>query len=567
MSQTQTLIARLRGYRRLPEILAVLVRHGFADVLAQTGLDKFLPGSAPAAEGAAMAPPPSTSRAVRVRMVLEDLGPTFIKFGQILSTRPDLIPPEWAEEFKRLQTDCPQVEYEKIEARLEEEFGDRLVELFQSIERQPLAAASMAQVHRAVYRDGSNVVIKVLRPGIEKTIASDMELLSILAQLVEHYFTNLGYDPTDVVDEFARELRREIDFAIEGKSTDRLRRFFADDPGINFPRVYWDATTSKALTLEEIEGTLLSRLDVKSLPQETRRHIIENGASAVFRQCLEFGFFHADPHPGNIIVLDGGQVCFIDCGMTGHLDARTTEQLADMIASIVSGDLDRVMDSAVALADVDPMITEDRAFRADASEFVSHFDDVTLGEIQMGALLEEFFAVLRKHKVQCPSDLVFLIKAISTIEGVGREIDPTFDLVSYVRPHIERLVASRYGFKAIRKRFERSMVRYAELAESLPGDVQTMMDRVKHNRFSMRLEHHRLGELNETLEHASRNIAHAFIIASLLVSSAILILSERISGTGGILSGIGIGGLIGGAALIVILVVANLRRSRKRGRG
>ena len=244
----------------------------------------------------------------------------FIKLGQVLSTRPDLVPAELADELRSLRSNCPTVPFAEIRKRLEEEFGDKLDEHFQSIDEVPLAAASIAQVHRAVLKDGTNVVLKIVRPGIEEIIESDMDILTELARLTENRISELGYSPKETVREFQQELSREVDLLYEGRSTDRFRKNFADDPKIHFPIVYWPSTTRRVLTLEHVQGTLLVRNrflhDVAGAAANDRG----KGSEAVFRQCLEHGFFHADPHPGNIFAMPDGGICFIDCGMTGRID-------------------------------------------------------------------------------------------------------------------------------------------------------------------------------------------------------------------------------------------------------
>jgi ubiquinone biosynthesis protein len=560
MARAPDILRTVRSLRRTGEILAVLARYGFRDFLQETGLMRTL------AEGARWLgrerPLPGIEempREVRLRRVMETLGPTFIKLGQVLSTRRDLVPPAWADEFARLQSDCPQVEFESIRARLDEELGGRSGELFSSIDPVPLAAGSMAQVHRATLATGERVVIKVLRPGIHKLVQTDMQVLAVIADLVESHLEPMGYSPTDVVDEFARELRRELDLSIEARTTDRLREFFAADEHVSFPRIYWEATTRGVLTMEEIQGRLLSHTPSEELDADERKAIVAHGADAVFRQCFELGVFHADPHPGNIFVLGGGRIAFIDCGMSGHLEPGTASSIAELLYSVVGGDLDRTILAMSQLARIDRKTLDDRAFRRDVWEFVSGFENTTLERLDVGALLAEFFEKLRRHKVRCPSDIVFLIKAITTIEGIALELDPEFDVLSHVAPQVERLMRRRYGLRALRARLQRALLGYAELAEDLPREVTSLLEQLRRNEFSVRLEHHRLDRLTETVEHASRNVAYALIIAALLVGSSILILADRGS-EAGLLGEIGAGGLVAAVMLILALVAANYRR-------
>jgi len=549
----------LRNLRRYGEILSILAKHGFGDVIHEMKLDRMVErGVSFVTAGHVSTEFARLPREVRLRKAMEELGPTFVKMGQVLSTRPDLIPQEWADEFRALQDNVPQVDFAEIEKRLDEEFGDKRKTILKSVEKKAIAAASMAQVHRAVLHDGTHVVLKVLRPGIQEQTETDMEIMRTLAHWAERSFSNMGYSPTEVVDEFARELAKEVDLTHEGRATERFRDQFLDDPGIVFPKVYWEASTRHVLALEEMKGVLLSRRKENDLTLEERKQVVANGARAVLRQCLDFGFFHADPHPGNLFALPGGRIAFIDCGMTGQAESRTTQRLADLVSGVVSGDVDRVLATVGALGDLDPAILEQAAVRADVRDFVSRFQNVPLDQLDLGPLLRDFFARLRKHRVRCPADLVLLIKALTTIESVGAELDPDFQMVEFARPYVEKLVKRRYGFSAMRKRLASSMLGYAELAEDLPGEVRFLLTQIKRNRLAVNLEHRGLGRLVNTIEHASRNISFALVISAMLVGSSILVLAAKDPGTGGLWF-LGIAGFLAAAVLAILMVISNRR--------
>ncbi len=522
----------IRNIRRAHDVVNVLIRYGFEDVVQETGLDQIVLRSRRVLRlvrrNKTIHREP---RAVRLRKALEELGPTFVKLGQILATRPDLIPREWADEFAKLQDDVAQVPGEQIIAIIHEQLGPKVDELFEHIEPEALAAASIAQVHRARLKDGTDVVLKVLRPGIHKVLEADMELLELLATFVEKHFRDIGFSPIETVDQFQREIRRETDYTIEARSTERMRADFEDDPNINFPRIFREASTASVLCIEFIEGTLLSKRKPDEFTKEELEAIVRNGTHAVFRQCLELGFFHADPHPGNMIVQrdaegKAGPICFIDCGMTAHIDPRTAEALADIVQGTIAGELNRVIDVVIALSDADPMIASNRIFRAEVWEFISHFQNTNLQSLQMGQLLSEFFEKLQHNKLRCPADIVFLIKAITTIEGVGEDLCPDFDIIAEARPSIEKLVRRRYGYRALRSRVQNSMIAYAEMAESIPRELDMLLTALRRQKLTFNLEHRGLHDITRTVEHASRNIARALVITALLIASSVLILAH-----------------------------------------
>lgn len=553
---------RVHHVQRFAQVLEVLARHGFHDLSQQLGLHTLIGRSVAAISG--QPPPPPAQKVplpVRLRSVMEDLGPTFVKLGQVLSTRPDLVPQEWADTFKSLQNNVPGVEYPLIQKTLAAEFPGQLRKIFRSIQKKPLAAGSMAQVHRAALKNGTRVVLKILRPGIRELIAVDMDILQELAGFVEKHFADKGYSPTEVVAEFAKELTRETDLMYEGRSTERLGLFFADDPDIVFPTVYWQATTKNVLCLDEIPGLPLANTPYDSFTPQVRRALVENGTRAVFRQCLDLGFFHADPHPGNIIALPKGRIAFIDCGMTGQVDERTARQLGELVTGVVDGDIERVISAAGAIADVSSEKLDDRALRADVNQIISQFKGTPFERLNLGQVLQDFFATLRNHNVRCPADIILLIKALTTIESVGRDLDPSFELVPFVQPYLEELVKKRYGTTAIYTRLKRGLLQYLELVEDIPSEIRPIISQLRKNKLAVNLEHRGLDRLTHTIEHASRNIASALIIAALFIGSSIVILSSHTQG----LTTLTILGIAGLAAAAFLTILMMLRNRKERG--
>ncbi len=553
----------IRSTKRLTNIIKVFTKFGFREVIEDLGLDRFYGGKKEHDKVTDYQQNNVSTRPVRMRQVLEELGPTYIKLGQILATRPDLIPPEWANEFKELQNNISPVPFSDIEEVLIQEFPGRLHQLFTSIDKAPLAAASMAQVHRARLADGTDVVIKVLRPGNRKLVEEDITLLEWLAQFVEDYFSNLGYSPVAVAAEFSREITKEMNFLLEAQSTIKLRRLFEDDPNISFPKVFREASTRNVLTLEEIKGRPLSSVDPKSLLPGERRRIVAHGTDAVFTQCLRHGFFHADPHPGNIFLLPGQKLCFIDCGMTGRLDKKTAEQLIDLVAAIIQVDIDKLCRVVVELTDVDPAVTDRRDFRSDLQAMASTFQDADLKQLDITRLLSDFFGMLQRYHIICPSDLIMLTKALTTIEGVSEHFDPSFNVLEHVEPQIREVVSNRYGFSAIRDRVQKSANGYLELLENLPVDIQRILDQIRQKRLTLNLEMKRIEHLADKMDYASRLMGISMIISALIVGSSILILADSLAKKPGFLGIVGVIGLAGAGIYSVGFVASFLMPKKK----
>lgn len=543
--------------KRAAELVAALTKFGFGEFVTHTGLRKHLPrrlrptSTDPTSTTADPAP-------VRLRLLIEELGPTFIKAGQILSTRPDLIPVEFANELKKLQSNVPAAPYEgddrdkHVHAVLKAALGDQLDTAFTSVSPKPLAAASIGQVHTATLADGTPVVLKVLRPGIHDVVAADLQLMRWLAGIADAHLSNLGFNAEDVVEEFARQIQRETDLTLECESTTRMAEDFADDENIGFPKVYKHLSSRNVLVLEHVQGTLLSDLDVQTLDESQRTTLVQNAADAVFRQCLSLGFFHADPHPGNIFVHEDMSLTFIDCGMVGQIDPRSAQQLAQITHGTIEAELDRVVRTAIQIADADPAYADDRGFRSDVWRFIDHFKAGTLESIRMGKLLDEFFGVLRDHGLRCPADIVYLIKSLTTIEGVAQAIAPDFDLVGHVRPYVTKLIHQRFGFKALRRRVRNNLVAYADLMEFMPHQLADLMRIVRQGRTTLHLHHDNIDRLTREVEQASRHISWALVVASIILGSSVLVLADHLQEGRSPLTLVAIVGFVSAVALVLV---------------
>ncbi|MEM7681944.1 MAG: AarF/UbiB family protein [Planctomycetota bacterium] len=549
--------------QRAAEIVSALVRFGFGEFVRGVGLDSLLPGSTVGPPGVE----DDTPAAVRIRLLLEDLGPTFIKAGQFMSTRPDLVPAGLIDELAKLQSKVPPAEWagdRGVEALLRQELGERYDTAFQSIDSEALAAASVAQVHCATLANGDEVVLKVLRPGTRRRMEGDLALMRGLSKMAGTMFDNVGVDLDAVLTEFARQLERETDLQLEARSTQRMGRELQDDDRIAFAKVYPDLCTRSVLTMQRMHGTLLANLDLDETPEPQRNAVVKAGVAAVFHQTLVAGFFHADPHAGNLMRLNDGRLCFLDCGMTGMIDPGTADQLAKLVQATLKRDLDRVVKAVLDLADADPALGQDRALRADAWRIIDRFHAGDLESIGLGNVLGDFFQAMQAYKLRCPADIVYLIKAMATIEGVAQRIAPGFDLIAQARPYIERLVRERYSFGSLRQRFEQAALSYGDLIENLPDDLRQALRVVQRNELTLKLNHEGLEDLTGEIEHAGARVSWSVGIASIILGAALLILADSVDRQMGWLSGVGAGGLIAAGVLAGLRLVATWRHQRSQ---
>ena len=539
MAQTSVIATTTRKTKRFIDVLRVLASNGFETFVDNSKLIAAVEGGWSRLNHKIQPEHDPLPLAVRLRVVCEELGTTFVKLGQVLSTRPDLIPEEMANEFKKLQNDMPKVPFSEIESRLNEAYPDGHAKIFSAVDKQAVAAASIAQVHRATLVNGKPVVIKVVRPGVENVIKGDLDILRDLARLAERHFDHLGFRPTEVVEEFARHLEIELDLIHEARATERLSRYFEDDPTVAFPKVHWQATTKTILALEEIQGVQLSQLQPDQLTAVQRQIACKTTTRAVFRMCLEFGYFHADPHPGNLFFTKDQTMVFIDCGMTGMVETRTRYLLGEFVRGVIDSDLERTVRVALEITDADPSLSKDRRFRQEIWEMIGRCDTSTLDGLDFTALLSHFFEVLRHYQIHCPSDLVYLIKALMTIEGVVEEIDPQFDLVATARPLLTRLFAQHYGWSGIKERFLHNAGAYGELIENAPHEVRDMLQQWRRRNYAIELRHDGIRELRQAVVKTGQFVAMALILSAMLLSSAVLMHIEADQAEKGIFTTMG----------------------------
>jgi ubiquinone biosynthesis protein len=518
----------IRSIRRYRNILAILIKYGFGHVVEQLNINYYLElGRRLVTFGRAPREIERLSQPVRMRLAMEELGPTFVKLGQLLSTRPDIVPKEYIEEFRKLQDMVPSFPFEEVKAQIQRGLGHSAEELFAEISPIAIAAASIAQVHRGLLKSGEAVVVKIRRPGIDKVVETDLDILSGLAYLIErHIPASEIYDPSGIVKEFRRTIYREMDFAREGHTIDRFAANFVGDPAVHVPKVYWEQTGETVLTMEFVDGIKISEFARLTEAGYDLKVIARNGADAFLKQVLVHGFFHGDPHPGNLFILPGNTICMLDYGMVGRLGENLKFQLVDLLVAVLQRDADSVISQLLYSGE---LMDESniRHLRRDLNEFIDDYYEVPLQEIKVGRLLSEFVEILTRYRIKFPSDLMLLAKALVTIEGVGRQLDPDFDMIGHLRPFMEKLLHERVAPGSLTRELLRTTKAYGSLLKNLPRDLKEFINRVNRNKFKIDLEHRGLEKLITDLDKSSNRISFSLLIAALVVGSSIIMQTDK----------------------------------------
>jgi ubiquinone biosynthesis protein len=518
-----TITRTYRHFQRYREIASVLLKHEFGGLVATLGLQRYLPRRH--WRGGPRRRARLATRYERLRLSMEELGPTFVKLGQMLSTRRDILPPGLIAELEKLQDTVPPFSAEKAKRTVEGELGDTLENLFRSFSEQPLASASIAQVHQAVLKNGREVVVKVRRPSIERIIEVDLEILADLARLFEKLVEGAAvFEPVRVVREFARVIRLELDFNSEAGNIERFARNFAKDRRIHVPQVFPEWSGTRVLTMEHIKGVKIS--DVESYPAHGLNHqkVAVRGVQLILEQVFVHGFFHADPHPGNIRVLPHNVICFLDYGMMGVLSARNRENLSCLIEGLVRQDERRVTAAVFRLSGYNHFErTQD--IEGDVANFIQDQLCRPLKEVKIGAILNNLTRLLVKYDIRMPSDFFLLTKAVTTIDGVGRELWPDFDVTQHLEPFVKTLVKQRTSLKGLRRELFLTGMELQSLLRELPSELREMFTLFKHGELRLKLEHQGMEKFIHSNDQISNRIVYAIVLASLVIGSSLMTLS------------------------------------------
>lgn len=509
----KTAFVAARDHRRLFIIAGVLIGYGFNNVVDRLGLHAI------ARLAARRASFPNVTRLTqpqRARRAIEALGPTFIKLGQILASRPDLLTPEWTDELGKLHSQVSPVPWEKIRPQLEADLGGPPEQIFGEFDETPIASASIAQVYKARLKSGEDVIVKVLRPGLRKIIEADLRLLGNATRIVEREWKEIArYKPKEQMRQLAAGISGELDLASEARNCEMLAEFFTDRDDIVFPKIHWDCTSERVLVQEFIEGIPFNdhaRLDEAKLDKAL---LAQKGTDAFLEMALINGVFHADPHPGNLLAMEGNRIGFIDFGIVGRLSHRRRDQLLIMIGAMLNQNADGLM---AVLIDWSGSSTPDLAkVNAAAHLFMQRHSGTSFN---LGLVLTDFMTMARENDIFMPTDLAILFKALISADGVMRQLDPQFDLFTAAGPTVQQNMKDRFSWSGLKKKAEAIGAGLLGAASDLPDLVHLLLVRLKQGKVTVEIEIKDLEKLVHGVELAATRLAIALVVAAFSITLA-----------------------------------------------
>ncbi|MFH1849648.1 MAG: AarF/UbiB family protein [archaeon] len=508
----------IRDIKRLDQVLNVLVKNELGWLVAKLNLTGKLSFRARVKKSAFRE---TDTQPYRIRKVLEDLGGTFVKLGQLLSLRPDLIPREYCDEFRKLQDSVKPFSGD-AKAIVETELQKPITEIFAHFEDKPIAAASIGQVHEAILKDGTKVAVKVQRPGIAKRVDADIDILYHIAQLMQKHLRLSVIDPVQIVKEFERYTRNELDYIVEAKNVGRFHDNFRDDKNVRIPRVFLEFSTGKVLTLEFIRGVKASEIHYARHDVDKKK-IVRTVVGAVYKQVFFDGFFHADPHPGNILVLRDSKVAFLDFGIVGYFDDDLRGKVSEVFISMILGNLDRIAESLVNLGVVDNDI-DVGLLKTDLRDQLERYYGTDLRQVDISEVFPRLISLARKNHMVLPSDLVLLCKSIVTVQGFAADLDPEFNLVAFSRPFVKRLAKQRLQPKVVFGKIIRTSQGLSRFVTQFPSQAAELIRRIREGDQSIKRIDSDIRTLTTEIDRSSNRIAlglliTGFVIASTLVAS------------------------------------------------
>ncbi|MFA5802067.1 MAG: AarF/ABC1/UbiB kinase family protein [Thermoleophilia bacterium] len=506
----------VRNADRMRHITEIAVKHGFGYFFERHNLRGMLPRikASPARRVG--------TRGEHIRNMLEDLGPTFIKFGQLMSTRPDVVPNDIIIELRKLQDDVRPFPVDKAYETIESELRLTVERLFVEFDDVPIAAASIGQVHRAVLPNGDKVIVKVQRPDAESQIKSDLELLYQLAELLrDHGGEDIMIDPVGLVDQFARGIRKELDYRVEARNAMRFERNFINDDSVVIPKVYTQYSTNRVLTLEYIDGEQLVDVDIESMEMVERKRLAVTIAECWLKQIYVDGFFHGDPHPSNILVLDDGAIAMVDFGIAGRLSDSDRNNIINLFLDVMNERIENIPKRMSALGVMFPREKE-AEFVVEARDMFAKYYGVSLGELDPVGVFRDIFSAIYRLRIKLPVHFLLLEKSAATLEGIGTQIYPSFNVFEFARPYTREFLRQRYSPASMLERGGREVESYVNVFRDYPFQLHDTLDQIRNGEIKINFVHRNLEDVMQRFTVLTNRLVIAVVLSSLILGSSVI---------------------------------------------
>ena len=551
----------LKTYRRIKRyrvVIFTLLKYGFDDIVDRLDLLSLVKKGRPRGiiQSRNLAP-----TAQRLREALAELGPTFVKLGQLLSTRPDILPDSFVFELEKLLDDVPPIPFSAVVEVFREEFDKSPEDIFSEIDPEPTASGSIAQVHRALLPDGTQVAVKIQRPGIVTVINTDISILMEIASLMERHIPELKWiNPVAFVHHFSASINRETDFISEFHATEQFASNFSDDPTVVIPRVFREYSSEKILVMDFIEGIKISDLEAIAKSKLDRKILAHNGANAILKEIFEHQFFHGDPHPGNLFALENNRIAVIDFGMVGYLDDTTTRLLGRILSGVIRKDMDAIIHNLEKMQ-ILPIHMDITAFRFDLKGFVDRYHGSTISEVDLDEIIGDSLRIVRNHQIVLPANLATVGRMLVLSTAIARKLYPDFNMLEEARPYVRKLVSAQFDARNISREAVSLVDDYYSIFKYLPANLKTILDKLKNGETTITLHHQGIDRMIREIDRSSNRLSFSMIVAALIVGSSLIIHMDKGPALYGF-SALGLGGYLIAGILGLWLVVSILRSGK-----
>lgn len=554
----------LKNIKRIREVAQVLIQYGFEDIVSSTPLQNLVPRKMRLRWSRHNRPVFEYSRWERVRLVTEELGPTFVKLAQVLSNRPDILPEALIIELEKLQNDVPPFDFTLAKQIIETERGQRLEALFSEFEETPIGSASIGQVYKAKLHSGEDVVVKVQRPGVKEMVETDLIILKEIVRLTEHYFKKQGVmNPMDIVVTFEKTMKKELDYLHEVRNIEQFRVVYKNYPNLYIPKPYKSLSTARILILEYISGCKITDVKQQKLWGIDPRSAAEKGMDIYLTQFFEYGYFHADPHPGNVLVRKDGTICLLDFGMVGKLMKKDKYAFSGILFSMAQQDAKSMAIYLKRLA-IDDDITDMASFEYELNELIEEFASLDVAEMKIADFAAEFQTIIYTYHLNIPPSVFLILRALVILEGIGKVIHPEFKAFEFVKPYGKRILKEQFSLYNIGQEAYFSFLNLYTFINSFPVELKYILKKIRKGQLNIQLEHHGYSPLLQTINYNSFRLTLSLIISALLIASSIIMtapLAEHLATSGGVpylsVVGFSIAGFLG-----FILLITSFRGPR-----